>query len=261
MYRFHARVADAFQVGRAFLVGDAAHITPPFVGQGLVAGLRDVANLGWKLAWVINGHADVRLLSSYSQERQPHVKAMIGLARMMGRLVMPSNRGVAVMVHGLMKLVSRIPRLRDQFEKLEMKPANCFAKGCFIPKSFADKLRHGAQIPQVLLRDSGATGQSSMSDDVLGNALVMVGFGISPERHLTVSEAQEWMRAGGRFVSIMPCGHRGQGAWEDYTGAMIPSLVPAGWVATVRPDKTVLHDGLACDAPSVMRRSLELMAA
>ncbi|PMX93316.1 FAD-dependent monooxygenase, partial [Pseudomonas sp. GW460-13] len=55
VYRFHARIVDRFSRGRAFLVGDAAHITPPFVGQGLVAGLRDVANLCWKLAWVVQG--------------------------------------------------------------------------------------------------------------------------------------------------------------------------------------------------------------
>ncbi|MFX8149063.1 FAD-dependent monooxygenase, partial [Acinetobacter baumannii] len=53
VYRFHARTVDRFSVGRVFLVGDAAHITPPFVGQGLVAGLRDAANLSWKLAWVL----------------------------------------------------------------------------------------------------------------------------------------------------------------------------------------------------------------
>ncbi|MET0982670.1 MAG: FAD-dependent monooxygenase, partial [Telluria sp.] len=54
----HARIVDRFSKGPVFLVGDAAHITPPFVGQGLVAGLRDVANLSWKLAWVLRGHAD-----------------------------------------------------------------------------------------------------------------------------------------------------------------------------------------------------------
>ena len=57
VYRFHARVAKSFSKGRCFLAGDAAHVTPPFAGQGLVAGLRDVANLAWKLAWVVRGQA------------------------------------------------------------------------------------------------------------------------------------------------------------------------------------------------------------
>ena len=57
VYRFHARARRRFSKGRVFLAGDAAHITPPFVGQGLVAGLRDVANLAWKLACVVQGRA------------------------------------------------------------------------------------------------------------------------------------------------------------------------------------------------------------
>lgn len=259
VYRFHARVAKSFQVGRAFLVGDAAHITPPFVGQGLVAGLRDVANLGWKLAWVVQGHAGAQLLDTYTLERQPHVKSMIGLAKLMGRLVMPSNRGVALMTHGFMKLLSGIPKLRDQFEQLEMKPANCFARGCFMRKSLRDKLRHGAQLPQVWLRGEATGGTPGLSDDLLGSALIMLGFGTSPEKHLAEADAQAWRRMGGRFVTILPCGHRTGEALEDYTGALIPSVVPAGWIATIRPDKTVLHDGHASQAPAILRDSMALM--
>ena len=89
VYRFHARAVDAFSKGRVFLAGDAAHITPPFVGQGLVAGLRDAANLCWKLAWVVKGRADPGILDTYDEERRPHAKAMINLAKFMGKLVMP----------------------------------------------------------------------------------------------------------------------------------------------------------------------------
>ena len=92
VYRFHARTAKAFSKGRVFLAGDAAHITPPFVGQGLVAGLRDAANLSWKLAWVLQGRASPRILDSYDEERRPHAKAMIDLAKFMGRLIMPQQR-------------------------------------------------------------------------------------------------------------------------------------------------------------------------
>ena len=74
VYRFHAREAKSFSKGRCFLAGDAAHVTPPFAGQGLVAGLRDVANLAWKLAWVVRGQADERILDSYDAERRPHAQ-------------------------------------------------------------------------------------------------------------------------------------------------------------------------------------------
>ncbi|MBT8469796.1 MAG: bifunctional 3-(3-hydroxy-phenyl)propionate/3-hydroxycinnamic acid hydroxylase, partial [Deltaproteobacteria bacterium] len=95
VYRFHARTVERFQKGRVFLAGDAAHITPPFAGQGLVAGLRDALNLCWKLAWVLRGRAEPGILGSYDQERRPHAKAMIDLARLLGRIIMPTNRAQA----------------------------------------------------------------------------------------------------------------------------------------------------------------------
>ena len=87
VYRFHALVAKDWRRGRVFLAGDAAHQTPPFAGQGLCAGLRDAANLAWKLGAVARGQADEALLDSYQIEREPHVRSFIDLALMMGRTV------------------------------------------------------------------------------------------------------------------------------------------------------------------------------
>ena len=64
-YTFRARLASRFQAGRVFLLGDAAHLTPPFIGQGLGAGLRDADNLAWKLAHVLTGQAEEDLLATY----------------------------------------------------------------------------------------------------------------------------------------------------------------------------------------------------
>lgn len=87
VYRFHALIAEQWRDGPVFLAGDAAHQTPPFAGQGLCSGVRDAANLAWKLAAVIDGRAAERLLDSYTPERRPHVRAVIDLALMMGRTV------------------------------------------------------------------------------------------------------------------------------------------------------------------------------
>ncbi len=83
-YIFRARLASRFQAGRIFLLGDAAHLTPPFIGQGLAAGLRDADNLAWKLAHVLTGRAGAGLLASYEAERRPHAKAMIKKAVRVG---------------------------------------------------------------------------------------------------------------------------------------------------------------------------------
>ena len=83
-YTFRARLASRFQTGRVFLLGDAAHLTPPFIGQGLAAGLRDADNLAWKLAHVLTGRAGADLLASYETERRPHARALVKKAVRVG---------------------------------------------------------------------------------------------------------------------------------------------------------------------------------
>jgi 3-(3-hydroxy-phenyl)propionate hydroxylase len=87
-YTFRARLADRWREGRVFLLGDAAHQTPPFVGQGLGSGLRDVQNLIWKLALVLKHPAthpaEQQLLDSYQAERRPHARSQIRLAVLTG---------------------------------------------------------------------------------------------------------------------------------------------------------------------------------
>jgi 3-(3-hydroxy-phenyl)propionate hydroxylase len=87
VYRFHALVAQRWRQGRLLLAGDSAHQMPPFAGQGLCSGLRDAANLAWKLGRVVRGQSPDALLDTYQPEREPNVRAIIGMALMMGRTV------------------------------------------------------------------------------------------------------------------------------------------------------------------------------
>jgi 3-(3-hydroxy-phenyl)propionate hydroxylase len=86
-YHFHGLIAERWRQGGVFLAGDAAHQTPPFFGQGMCHGLRDVANLAWKLALVLAGKAPDALLDSYQPERDPHVRAVISAAVGAGRYI------------------------------------------------------------------------------------------------------------------------------------------------------------------------------
>lgn len=86
-YRFHGLIATQWRKGRVFLAGDAAHQTPPFFGQGMCHGLRDVANLVWKLDLVERGVAGAALLDTYQPERDPHVRAVIAAAVEAGRYI------------------------------------------------------------------------------------------------------------------------------------------------------------------------------
>ena len=87
VYQFHAATADRWQVGRVFIAGDAAHQTPPFLGQGMNAGMRDVVNLSWKLPLVIHGAAAEGLLETYFVERNGHAHDLVDWAVSIGRLM------------------------------------------------------------------------------------------------------------------------------------------------------------------------------
>jgi hypothetical protein len=85
VYEFRSMLAERMRAGRVMLAGDAAHLTPPFLGQGLAAGLRDAANLAWKLDLVLRGLAHDRLLDTVDAERQPHTEWVIRFAIQLGK--------------------------------------------------------------------------------------------------------------------------------------------------------------------------------
>lgn len=87
VYTFHSVIAQQWRKGRMLLAGDAAHQTPPFLGQGMCAGIRDAANLAWKLQAVVSGRCASSLLDTYQAERHPHVDEYIRLAVRLGRLI------------------------------------------------------------------------------------------------------------------------------------------------------------------------------
>jgi 3-(3-hydroxy-phenyl)propionate hydroxylase len=89
-YTFRAQLADRWRRGRVFLLGDAAHLTPPFVGQGMGTGVRDAMNVAWKLAGVLAGTLDADVLDTYEIERKPHARSLIHLALGVG-LVMTAG--------------------------------------------------------------------------------------------------------------------------------------------------------------------------
>lgn len=95
VYTFHSVVQEGWRKGRLLLAGDACHQTPPFLGQGMCAGMRDAANLAWKLTAVVKGGARDVLLDSYESERLPHVRTFIELAVRLGAVLQETDREAA----------------------------------------------------------------------------------------------------------------------------------------------------------------------
>jgi 3-(3-hydroxy-phenyl)propionate hydroxylase len=90
-YGFHSLISQEWRRGRLFIAGDAAHLTPPFLGQGLCAAARDAANLAWKLTLAVRDPASAPVLDTYGPERRPHVREFIALAVQMGNIIQETN--------------------------------------------------------------------------------------------------------------------------------------------------------------------------
>ena len=260
VYRFHAREVRSFSKGRCFLAGDAAHVTPPFAGQGLVAGLRDVANLGWKLAWVVRGQADARILDSYDQERRPHARKIINLARFLGSLVMPRNRGAAFVLHGLIRAARLLPRGRALFDDLKLKPENTFDHGLFWRNRRQERLRAGASLPQAWVRPAG--GAPMLSDDAFGLHWALVGVGVDPAARLRADQLHQWRAAGGKvwqWCQRAQAQHLASAdrRLEALDETLLPRRAPLGWVFIVRPDRCVMAEGPVEEVESLLDQALQ----
>jgi 3-(3-hydroxy-phenyl)propionate hydroxylase len=173
VYTFHARKADRWNSKRIYLAGDAAHLSPPFAGQGMNSGLRDAHNIGWKLAAVVKGQFRRGILDTYETERSPHAWALIELAMMMGRIMMPTSNRQAAMVQNAFRVASLVPPVQAYFAQMKYKPKPYYHEG-FLAKDGGLSLS-GRMLPQpwLELRD-----RSKMRLDAAagaGFALVAIG--------------------------------------------------------------------------------------
>ncbi len=209
VYRFHARVAARWMVGRTLLAGDAAHLTPPFAGQGMNSGIRDAHNLAWKLAAVLRGRLGPGLLETYAAERRPHVWEMIRLALRMGRIMAPRSRLEAAAVEGTLRLLSVCPPVRNYLAEMRWRPTPRFSSGFLVPDGRGS--RHtlvGRLLPQpwVVRADTGAV----RLDTVLGNQFALLARTGRPGEVLSRAAHPVWDRLGAKRLVILPPGSQGE---------------------------------------------------
>lgn len=148
VYTFHTRTAARWRRGRALLAGDAAHLTPPFAGQGFSSGARDAANLSWKLAEVLAG-APAALLDTYEQERRPHVAAMQRTANMMGAFVQ-ATKPRTIRIRDLVLRAMNGTRVQE-LVATNVKPLPTYGAGAFASRPVRLPARRsvGALFPQT----------------------------------------------------------------------------------------------------------------
>lgn len=133
IYLHHSRTAERFGAGRVFLAGDAAHLQPPFFGQGMNSGLRDATNIAWKLASVVKGAAHPRILESYDSERREHAETMVNFATWMGAFYKPRSRFTEYFRDLFFKSIQWLPSMRDYILHLKFKPMSRYTQGVVVP--------------------------------------------------------------------------------------------------------------------------------
>jgi 3-(3-hydroxy-phenyl)propionate hydroxylase len=175
VYTFHARIAPRWQVGRVFLAGDSAHLTPPFAGQGMNSGIRDVQNLAWKLAAVLRGRAGMGLLETYEIERRDHAWQMIQLALRMGRIMAPRSRFAAWLHESIFGALQLYPPARDYVAHMKYKPKPRVKRGFLVADGRPSRRTLvGRMFPQAILRCND--GALVLLDDLLGNNFAMLAY-------------------------------------------------------------------------------------
>ncbi|WP_055539556.1 FAD-dependent monooxygenase, partial [Streptomyces neyagawaensis] len=147
-YSFHALLADRLREGRCFLLGDAAHMMPPFAGQGLNSGIRDAANLCWKISEVLAGRAGDAMLDTYDSERRPHARAVIDLSVRLGRIVMTTSRPRALLRDALVRTAMHIPPARRYLTEMRYRPDTRLRAGAVLPTNGAGSGLVGTMLPQ-----------------------------------------------------------------------------------------------------------------
>ncbi|GGN36315.1 3-(3-hydroxy-phenyl)propionate/3-hydroxycinnamic acid hydroxylase [Streptomyces fuscichromogenes] len=229
VYSHHVRFAARFRVGRVFLAGDAAHAMPPWIGQGMAAGVRDAANLCWKLAAVLRGELPEPVLDSYEAERKPHVKEVTRRAVLVGRIITERRLPVARVRDTALRAIRPVSSLTSRLVDSNWIPVASYAKG-FQARPSAKASGHQIPQPWVIRSD----GERVRLDDVLDGRWLLLRLG-------PPCPQQAWERAGVPSLAVLPAGSRpAEGAVVDGDG-VLPAWLAERDVTTVvlRPDAYV----------------------
>jgi 3-(3-hydroxy-phenyl)propionate hydroxylase len=268
VYTFNALMAERWRDRRVLLAGDAAHMTPQFIGQGMNAGVRDAYNLAWKLDAVLRGQAGDALLDSYEAERKPHAAAMTREGvRMKDYVSMVNPLGTALR-NGLTRVLTRLPGIGPFICRGDFIPKPSYRQGSYVglPRRGL-RGAEGRLMPQALLR--GPDGRRQWFDDLVGGGFVLAGAGCDPREGLDADSLALWQMLGARFVAVYPFGGRpaGDAAAHAAPGGLIEAEDPDGafhrWLrasgggrgsaVVLRPDRFVFALVRAAQLPETTR--------
>jgi 3-(3-hydroxy-phenyl)propionate hydroxylase len=259
VYDFHAIMAESWQDGRVFLAGDAAHMTPPFAGQGLNSGFRDVTNLFWKLAAVIKGQADRAILESYELERRQHAWELIETALNLGAQIQPIDPQQAAERDALFESLNKDPAALQalQDDMVSSLLARSVDKGLALDT-------HGDSISGRLLIQPeviNTAGETVLLDDCLGSGFSIIGYNCNPAELLDQETLNLWRGLDATCVAISAAQRPGSGGWVVDKNRELGDWIGADGesVLLVRPDKFCMAAANASDADEKLTAAHKLL--
>lgn len=190
-YKHHVRHAERWRDGRVMLLGDAAHLMPPWAGAGMQSGIRDADNICWKLSAVLNGSLPESVLDTYQQERAPDVARYTQISVDLGRIIKQelSPEEVAAM----QPPSDAPPRLPPLLQPPTLQQG-------WVHENTQETSPIGKFIPQP--RVAMTNGRLTLLDDAIGNGFVMLGDGVDPATLLTPEEKRGWDALGTRYIAV-----------------------------------------------------------
>jgi 3-(3-hydroxy-phenyl)propionate hydroxylase len=201
IYTHHSRIAERFKSGRVMLAGDAAHLQPPFFGQGMNSGLRDATNLAWKLAAVLSGRTHPSILDTYETERRDHAVKMVNFATAIGSFYAPNNFVTEAFRDLFFRLVQSLPSVRDYVLQMKFKPLPRYINGVVAhPERIRGDSPVGRMFVQPLVETSDR--RSVRLDDAIGDWFSFIGINQDPAAFLADEQRRYWISQGATFVQV-----------------------------------------------------------
>jgi len=240
VYVAHQRVARHYRKGRAFLVGDAAHLMPPFAGQGINAGVRDAHNLAWKLIEAERGGATKRLLDSYELERRTHGAKMVEVSRRIGAVVMARGGFRTRLRDAVVRTVSIVPKVYDFIANMRFITPPDYSNGVAVPAlrsgiAVFDELI-GRALPQPVVRT--AAGDEHGLDLEIGPDWALIEIGATG-----FVKDEYWLKLRARRIRLLPHGSQPSAEADmtevQDTAGVLSRATSGAAVLVVRPDKYV----------------------
>lgn len=255
VYVAHRRIAERYRSGRAFLIGDAAHLMPPFAGQGLNTGIRDASNLAWKLAEVIAGRAKEQLLDTYELERRAHALDMIRISGHIGKAVMMRGRMTSLR-DLVIRLLSLHPSIKDWMAGMRFIKAVDYSRGVAHAPD-ADVPSHlqklvGHPLPQPKVRTTG--GETVALDAVLGGGWALLCLAADGSSPFEVIDPFLGALADTRLVLGTANQSPADGQIQDLDGWLAEPVASRTTFLLVRPDRYVAAAVTATGQAELVKR-------